>query len=176
MANASFGRTTAAALLVSASLGCSSSYMPAASPRVALVQDSGHWSYLRDGKKYSGGIFGGDLDKAVEGNPQAEEYARQYKTGTAWGVGLVLTALAGVITGLAVEIGDAQHLQPGQTTIPPTGAAIVGGSLVVDIVGALIAANAAPHMADAVNAYNDGLESQPTVTPQVPAKTDSHEF
>jgi hypothetical protein len=176
MRNASLGRTTAAALFVSMSLGCSSSYMPAASPRVTLIQDSGHWSYLRDGKYYSGAIFSGGLEKAVEGNPQAEEYARQYTTGMAWGFGLVLTALAGAITGAAVQINDDQHLQPGQTTIPPMGLVILGGSLVVDIVGALIAANAAPHMADAINAYNDGLEPQPKVTPQVPAKTDSHEF
>jgi hypothetical protein len=160
------------ALLVSFTLGCSSSYMPAASPRVALVMDSGTWAYVRDGKKYPGGLFGGDLDKAVAGNPEAEKYARQYKAGTLTGFVMTFMGLAGLIGGLTVYDTQAESEAYGQR-IPPTGLIIAGAGLLVELIGAGVEVSAVPHLTDAINAYNDGLTAPAPPPAQPPSSGDS---
>jgi hypothetical protein len=52
-------------LLAPTALGCASSYVPRPGPHVALVQDGSAISYVREGTKYDGGIFGGDIEEAV---------------------------------------------------------------------------------------------------------------
>lgn len=157
--------------------GCSSSYVPAASPRASLVMESGTYAYVRDGKKYEGGVFGGDIEEAVRGNERAEEYARAYKTGTATGLALSFVGVAAAIGG-AVLLG----YQAGQTTsgqsVPLTGLFIALGGFVVDLAGGIVVSNAQPHLFDAINAYNDGLLRQPSSPPpahgptSTPAPTD----
>lgn len=139
---------------------CSSSYVPAASPRLSLVMDRGTYAYVRDGKKFEGGYFGGDIEEAVQGNAKAEEYARSYKTGLATGFGLTLFGAAAIIGGLVLAGAQVAQTPSGQD-VPPTGFFIAGGGLIVELIGSLIAANAMPHLTDAINAYNDGLISSP---------------
>jgi hypothetical protein len=157
------------ALLVSFALGCSSSYVPAASPRVALVMEGGSWAYIRDGKKYPGGLFGGDLDKAVAGNPQAEKYAHQYKAGVVTGFVLSLVGLAGALGGLTVYDTQAAANEPSGQRVPLTGLIIAGAGLIVDLIGAGIELSAFPHLSDAVNAYNDGLTAPDVPPPPAPS-------
>jgi len=118
------------ALLLSLSIGCSSSYVPAVSPRVSLVMEGGGWSYVRDGKAYSGGIFNGELDKAVEGNPSAEKYAHEYQTDRI--VGFLISLLgAGTALGGVVVLDAQVNQQAGTQSLPPAGLIVAGIGLIV---------------------------------------------
>src|SRR5262245_35096536 len=77
--------------------GCSTSYAPKPHPRVALVMQGGTPVYIREGRVYPGGGFGGDLREAVQGNAEAEAHAKTYRTHMVVGV---TTALAGVASAI----------------------------------------------------------------------------
>src|SRR5579883_293125 len=87
------------ALLAPTSLGCASSYVPRPGPHVAMVEDSNGISYVRDGVKYDGGLFGGDIEEAVAGDPRAEDYARQYKSGVTTGFVMSMVGVVGIVGG-----------------------------------------------------------------------------
>jgi hypothetical protein len=163
-------RNAVLAVALSSSLGCASSYMPLPSPRVALVLEGGNYAYVRDGIKYEGGAFGGDIDKVVEGNPQAEKYAQQYKTGRATGFTLTMLGLAGVLTGVVILSAQASQQPPGDNSVPATGLVVGGVGLVVETIGAIMAGSAMPHLFDAVNVYNDGLKDVPPARSTAPAR------
>jgi hypothetical protein len=148
----------AVAALVSCSFGCSSAYLPHPGPRLSVVMDGGTVAYVREGKKYEGGLFGGDLEEAVHGNPQAEEYARQFKTGVTTGFATTMLGVAGMAGGLIVTGAQAPSPDSGRS-LPVTGPIILGAGIVAYVVGLIVMLNAAPHLYDAVNAYNDGLSS-----------------
>jgi hypothetical protein len=153
--------TSCVAVLASFTFGCSSSYVPAASPRVSLVMRGGTYSYVRDGKEYDGGLFGGEIEEAVRGNREAEEYAREYKDGMVTGFTLSLLGVAAAIGG-ATLVGASVGRD--SSTLSPTGAAglaVTGGGLLTEIIGVIVEANAVTHVFDAVNAYNDGLLRDP---------------
>jgi hypothetical protein len=138
-------------------IGCSSSYTPAASPRASLVMAGGTLAFVRDGKKYEGGLFGGNLEEVVRGSPQAQEYAHQYKSGMVTGFALTMIGLAAALGGLVLTSSDAVRVSQNGESLPPTGLLIAGGGLLVELVGLAIESNAAPHLYDAINAYNDSL-------------------
>jgi hypothetical protein len=118
--------------------------------------DSGKVAYVRDGKTYSGGWFGGDLEEAVKGNPTAEEYAREYKSGMITGFAATVLGIVGIAGGLTLT--GFQSQQPnGQA--PIAGLLVLGGGLVFYGVGLGVALNAMPHLYDAINAYNDGVDA-----------------
>jgi hypothetical protein len=155
-------------LLLSSSLGCSSSYVPATSPRLSIVMEGGRYSYVRDGKKFDAGVFGGDIDEAVRGNPKAEKYARQYKNGLVTGFVLTMLGTAGLVAGLAVAASDAPQ-QPSGQPFPPTGPVIALTGAAIEIVGVIVTTAAFPHQFDAVNVYNDGVAPPPPApSPQPP--------
>jgi hypothetical protein len=133
---------------------CSSSYVPAKSPRIATVWRGGYPSYYRDGVEYPSGVLLDGVEDAVKGNPRAEEEAS-----TAHGlmIGGFVCELAAIGTA-AGAIGVAVSNDHGDSN----DAAAIGllvGSLVTSITGAILSANAFPHAYDAVNIYNDGLRS-----------------
>lgn len=144
--------------LAPTSLGCASSYVPRPGPHVALVQDGGTISYVREGVKYDGGIFGGDIEEAVSGSPRAEEYARAYKTGMTTGFVLTMLGALGAVGG-AVYMGDAASQTPISNSGVTTGTIVLISGIVVELVGAGIAARAQTHLYDAVNVYNDEVDS-----------------
>jgi hypothetical protein len=143
---------------VSSSLGCASSYMPRPGPRIAVVMDSGSVAYVRDGKKYEGGLFGGDIEEAVRGNPQAEDYARQYKAGVEAGFLTTMVGVAGLVGGTVVTSVEASP-SAGDRATPVAGLVTVGAGLVLYVTGLIVVLNATPHLYDAINAYNDGVPS-----------------
>jgi hypothetical protein len=151
-------------LVTPTTTGCAatSSYVPHPDARVALVQERGSYAYFRDGKKYEGGPFGGDIVEAVDGNPQAEEYARQYKAGITTGQTLtwggLLTALAG-LTVVSVDLAQNPH-QDSMSSTSTVGFVVAGVGLIAELIGVTVTVNARPHLFDAVNAFNDGLDSQ----------------
>jgi hypothetical protein len=146
------------ALLAPTSLGCASSYVPRPGPHVALVQDGGTISYVREGVKYDGGIFGGDIDEAVSGSPRAEEYAREYKTGMTTGFITTMIGALGAVGG-AVWMGDAASQTPISNSGVTSATIVLISGIVVELIGAGIAARAQTHLYDAVNVYNDDVDS-----------------
>ena len=146
-----------AALLASLTVGCSSSYVPASSPRVSLVMKGGTYSYARDGKEFEGGLFGGEIEEAVRGNPEAEEYARSYKDGMLTGFALSLVGVAAAVGGATVVGASLGQNESNVSSLGAAGLAITTGGLITEIVGLIVEANAVTHVFDAVNAYNDGL-------------------
>lgn len=157
--------TISAALALCFASGCASSYVPRPGPRVSLVMDGGNYAYVRDGKKYEGGLFGGDIVEAVRGNPQAEDYARAYKRGLTTGLIMTFLGAAVAVAGILVVSSDVGQRPTGQS-IPPTGFIVAGGGLLVELIGGIIELNAMPHLHDAINVYNDGLDAPPSVAPR----------
>jgi hypothetical protein len=153
-------RWTRAALAIAIAAyasGCASTYMPRPGPRISLVMENGSYAYVRDGRTYAGGMFGGDIVEAVRGDPKAEEFARAYKNGVTVGLVLAYLGAAAAFAGLAVAASDeVQHTGGGAP--PPTGVIILGSGLLVELVGAVIGLNAVPHLYDAINTYNDDVE------------------
>jgi len=138
--------------------GCSTSYVPRPSPRVAVVMKDGTPSYMRDGRIYEGGAFGGDLDQAVHGNPEAEAHAKSYQNGM---LGSFLASLAGGLslgTGAGVVLADsARSSEDRSSSAQVTGFVLLAGGVAASIVGAVLFSNAQPHLWDAINIYNDGF-------------------
>jgi hypothetical protein len=121
--------------------------------------EGGTYAYVRDGKKYEGGILGGELEEAVRGDPTAEEYASQFRTGMTTGLVLTTVGTLGMVGGLVLTGAEAAQATPGQS-LPPTGLVVCGVGLVTELVGLIVSLNAAPHLFDAINAYNDAVGSK----------------
>jgi hypothetical protein len=124
---------------------------------VAVVMKGGIPSYMRDGQFYAGGAFGGDLDKAVRGNPEAEAHARAYQDGMLAGF---LTAFGGGVsmgTGAAVLLANGNPPNDRSPSAQTAGVVLLAGGLAAAIVGGVLYRNAEPHQWDAINIYNDGL-------------------
>jgi hypothetical protein len=145
-------------LLAPTSLGCASSYVPRPGPHVALVQDGGTISYVREGVKYDGGIFGGDIDQAVSGSERAEGYAREYKSGMTTGFVMTMIGSVGLIGGAGL-LGAEEARTSAWDSTATTALVVMLSGLVVELVGAGIAARAQTHLYDAVNAYNDDVDT-----------------
>jgi len=140
--------------------GCSTSYVPQKSPRVAVVQVGGVPSYVRDGKTYSGGIAGGELEEAVRGNPEAEQHARDYKSGMVSGLLSVLAGGVAMAGGLGLLAADSASHDPDKGR-QISGGAMLATGLAAYIAGLVLVSTAQPHLLDAINVYNDGVSPAP---------------
>jgi hypothetical protein len=147
-------------LVALAPLACSSSYVPANSPRVATVWRSGYASYYRDGKEYPSGILLGGVEDAVQGNPRAEQEARTAHHLMIGGMVCEFVAVGALGSGLALV---ATH--PHDSTASDTGLGLMFGSIAASITALILAVNAYPHAYDAVNIYNDGVDAMWRPTP-----------
>ena len=133
---------------------CSSSYMPAKSPRAQLVMQSGRQAIVRDGQVYEIGAFGGGLEEAVAGNPDAEEHARDYQRDLVMGFACSMLAIGAIIAGGTLMAVDASN-HPNEVSAPGLG--LLLGGIALEIGGSAFYAGAQPHFYDAINVYNDGL-------------------
>jgi hypothetical protein len=153
---------------------CTSDYLPRPGPRLSMVQESGSLVYVRDGKKIEGGFLGGGIEDAVQGVPQAEAYAHQYKSGMVTGFALTLVGVAGIIGGLTLTTTEASS-QPNQSSNNSSavlpGLLVMGAGAIVEIIGTIVMSSAQPHLFDAVNAYNDGVESRGGAPAPAPVPT-----
>lgn len=138
--------------------GCASSYVPRPGPRLSLVMDSGAIAYVREGRTYRGGVFGNQLVEAVEGNEKAEEYARSYQGGAVAGFALTLVGLTGALGGAAL-VGAEVNEAPNDPSHATAGWLVAGAGLVIELIGVAVSLSAVPHLYDAINAYNDGVET-----------------
>ena len=140
-------------LCLVAVVGCSSTYLPKTGPRIAVSMEAGQPVFIRDGQRFTGGMFGGDIDKAVEGNPAAEEHARTFKNGMRGGFACVMGAVVLLGAGMYTSfqgVGNSRDARVG------TSLGLLGSAIVLDIVGLVWMLSAQPHLWDAINIYNDG--------------------
>ena len=143
--------------LVTSGCGGTTRYVPTASPRVSIVENGGATHYVRDGILYRGGAFGGEIIEAVAGNPEAEQYAREYKAGITAGTTMLWGGILTAVAGLAVAVASDANQQQGVSPAATAGFAIAGAGLVIELIGAIITVNARPRLYDAINSYNDAL-------------------
>jgi hypothetical protein len=129
-----------------------------------MIQQNGNPAYVRDGRVYEGGAFGGDIVEAVRGNPEAEAHARAYKNGM---LGGFLATLAGGVSAVAgvtlFAVGSVNEDLGGNRneTQRTTGGLLLLGGLGAYVTGLVLMLNAQPRQFDAINVYNDGLPMGP---------------
>jgi hypothetical protein len=160
------GAATLAAL--ASTVGCATTYTPRADHRLSFVMSGGKINYYRDGHEYEGGPFGGELDEAVRGVPEAEEHARSYQNLTVAGFVVTLFGAAGIIGGASLAGAD-YGSNKSFTGTGDTGLALILGGFVLEMVGIAVVASAQPHLFDAINIYNDRVsDAQDRPTPLAP--------
>lgn len=153
------GAISAVAVSAFALSGCSTNYAPRPSPRVAVVMQGGTPVYIREGRVFPGGGFGGDLREAVQGNAEAESHAKAYRTNMIAGVTTTLVGVASAIGGGVLYFASSS----GPENRRDTTGELIGGTLALSGIaayatGMVLMLNAQPRLWDAVNAYNDGVE------------------
>jgi len=146
--------------------GCTSSYEPARSPRIETVVDGGQPTFVKDGVHFGGPVWGSGLADAVHGNPQAEHHARV-------GRNLIVGGFVVSLAGLGVEIGGlVVSAKANSSTAADSnsgvGTALVIGGLVVVLTGGVMMLAGQPHIYDAINIYNDGIQARPSPPPLGP--------
>lgn len=140
--------------------GCSSSYEPAKSPRIVTVVEGGQPTFVKNGERIGGPMFGSGLVDAVESNPEAERHATIGRNLILGGFVLDLVGLGSVIGGTVVLAKQDAQEQPSSA-----GTALLIGGLAAAIAGGVLVICGQPHIYDAVNIYNDGLEQRRPVAP-----------
>jgi hypothetical protein len=125
-----------------------------------MIMKGGTPGYLRDGRVYEGGIFGGDLEEAVRGNPEAEEHARSFHNGMLGGFLSTIAGGAGMVGGLLLVASGSNSNGPDDTTKQTIGGSIAVGGLAAYVLGLVLITTAQPHMFDAINIYNDGVDAR----------------
>ena len=140
--------------------GCSTSYAPRPHPRVALVMQGGTPVYIREGRVYPGGGFGGDLHEAVQGNAEAESYAKSYRTSMIAGVTTALAGVASAIGGGILYVASSSRPDNERNGAQEAiGGTLALGGVAAYVTGMVLMMNAQPHLWDAINAYNDGVDT-----------------
>jgi hypothetical protein len=134
-----------------ATLGCATSYTPRPSHRISFTESGLALRLTHDSQTFS--IW--DVDRAVVGNPRAEDRARTYKNRTT--AGLILDA-----GGVGMIVGGAVLEAPANS---PTRQREGGGLIILGLASITTAValimTGVPHLYDAVNIYNDGLPPEP---------------
>jgi len=147
--------------------GCSSSYEPARSPRIVTLVEGGTPKFVRDGERIGSPAFGSGLVDAVHGNPEAERHARIARNLIVGGFVLDIAGLGAEVGGLAVLAHDRNqgHDSPG------LGTGLLLGGLAAVIAGSVLIIAGQPHIYDAVNIYNDGVDAAAAraASPALPA-------
>ena len=115
-------------------------------------------TYVREGRVYEGGPFGGDLDEAVRGNPEAEAHAKAFQNGMMGGFLSVMAGVASTVGGTTLYLANSNApSNERDATAQTAGAVLVVGGLVSYVVGLTLLTIAQPHQWDAINIYNDGV-------------------
>jgi hypothetical protein len=143
--------------------GCSSSYEPARSPRIATVVEGGQPTFVKNGVHAGGPQFGTGLVDAVHDNPLAEHHARVGRDLIAGGFVLSIVGLGTEVGGLVVLAKDGTNTGPSSDSGVAT-ALVLGGAAIL-IAGGVMMLAGQPHVYDAINIYNDGLDAAARSTP-----------
>jgi len=114
--------------------------------------------YAREGRVYPGGGFGGDIDDAVRGNPEAESHARAYRAGMIGGFVATLAGVASTIGGGTLYFDSAgQPENERNKTAEAMGGVLALSGIAAYVAGVVLFANAQPHLWDAINIHNDSV-------------------
>jgi hypothetical protein len=146
-----------AALLVSTCVaGCATAYHPKEPRRIAVVTGVGGPALVKDGVVYRGGLFGGDVEEAVQGVEAAEHEAASYRRLMTAGT---LTFSLGL--GIALVGPPVNHLATRESSDTRTNVDIglLIGAAVAATTGLILQGVAKPHLYDAANIYNDAVAS-----------------
>lgn len=153
-------RGLAILLSVAFTAGCSSSYEPARSPRIATVVEGGQPTFVKNGERIGGPAFGSGLADAVASNAEAERQATIGRNLVLGGFVLDLVGLGSVIGGTVVLAKQEPQESPSTA-----GTALLLGGVAAALAGSVLILCGQPHIYDAVNIYNDGLEPRPSAPP-----------
>ncbi|HET7542654.1 MAG TPA: hypothetical protein VFK05_22440 [Polyangiaceae bacterium] len=145
--------------------GCSSSYEPARSPRIVTVIEGGQPTFVKDGERVGSTTFGAGLVDAVQGNPEAEHHATVGRNLTVGGLVLSVVGLGAAVGGIVVVAQDAAATSNQHSS---AGSALLLGGAVAMLVGSVVMLCGQPHIYDAVNIYNDGLDAASKPAPPGP--------
>jgi hypothetical protein len=148
--------------------GCSSQYMPRTPGRIAITMQAGKPVYVRDGRTYEHGVFGGGLADAVAGNPAAEQAAGEYHSRMTSGfIGMILGVVAMTAGGTIALVGaaDSSSAPKSDPTVPIT---VAAAGFVAMMVGAAYLGSAEPYRWDAINLFNDQGGGSPGFRPGMP--------
>ena len=139
------------ALVVTATFGCSSAYLPRPSSRISFIESGGALKLTRDSQTF--GIW--DVDQAVAGNSQAESEAQTYVQRTTAGLVLDLAGLGMIAAGAPLAAPSTS------STRRDAGAGLIAGGCVSIVVSLVLLVTGVSHFYDAVNICNDGLPPEP---------------
>jgi hypothetical protein len=149
--------TTALAIGVTVGSGGCTAYVPKAGPRVAETSEG----YHRGEEVVSHGVLDTGLVDAVRGNPEAEGYAKKYRSlqisGFVFdvaGLGLAVGGVFPLVNGNNPDPNDPYQTNPGPS---PLGLGLLVGGVALFAVGLTLQAAAGPAKLDALNTYNDGV-------------------
>jgi len=142
--------------------GCSSSYQPARSPRIATVIDGGYPTFVKDGEHIGSPAFGTGLVDATSSNPRAQHHARVGRNLMIGGIASYLVGLGTGVGGLVLLAQDDAHLSTSKSNV---GTALAITGIVGLVAGSVMMLSGQPHIYDAVNIYNDGLDAPLPRTP-----------
>lgn len=155
-------RSTAIVAVVAA-LGCSSQYMPRSPRRVAVTIRDGKPAYVRDGRVFDVGPFGGGLDEVVAGNPDAIAAANEYHSRLTTGFLAAVLGAVSVGAGGAWAARNAVADPNNQNLAAPM--LLLAGGLVLVVAGSIYATTAEPYRWDAINIFNDAADQTPAWPP-----------
>jgi hypothetical protein len=130
-------------------------YEPVRSPRVAVVKNAFRRGLVRDGTYYGGGAFGGNVDEAVSGVPEAISHARSYQTLSIIGSVALFTGEAAAISGSLIV----PHAIDDPETKSDARVAFIVSSLTLLVTGVVLHMAAEPHLYDAANLYNERVDA-----------------
>ncbi len=147
-------------------VGCTSSYEPARSPRIATIVDGGQPTFVKDGVRFGSPVWGTGLVDAVQGHPQAEHHARVGRNLIVGGFVVSLVGLGTEVGGLVVAANSDAATAPDSQMGVAT-ALVISGAVVL-IAGSVLVLSGQPHVYDAINIYNDSLDVPPSAVPLGP--------
>jgi hypothetical protein len=153
---------------VASSTGCSFGYMPKSNGKIAVVVDNGSPAYVKDGRVYKGGIFGGDLDEAVAGNPKAEAELEEYKSDMTGWLATFVAGTGAMVADVVMLSNDAARRDNPSGAELGTEVGLLGAWIGLYVASVVFAVSAQPHLFDAINVYNDGVDDRaPAPGPRV---------
>ena len=136
-------------------------YEPVRSPRAAVVKNAFRRGLVRDGTYYGGGAFGGNVDEAVSGVPEAVSHARSYQTLSTIGSIALFTSEAAAISGSLII----PHAIDDPDTRSDVRLGFIIGSITLLVAGVVLHMAAEPHLYDAANLYNERIDAGWRPTP-----------
>jgi len=122
-----------------------------------MVMEGGSPTFVKDGERFGNSAFAAGLVRAVNGNARAEEQALTARNLVIGGFVLDFAGVGSEVGGF-VALGHDSGSNGHSSALP---AALLLGGIGAVIAGTIVVVSAQPHVYDAVNIYNDSIDSAP---------------